>query len=42
VLDLTTWVSDDCAAFSLSIDSYHSDSPNPITIVYREIDHVYV
>jgi hypothetical protein len=40
-LDLSTYVSNDCAAFLLSIDAHHSDSPEHI-IIYGEIDHVYV
>ena len=42
MFDLTTCVSDDCLACLPYIDSYRSDSPEPITIVYVEIDHVYV
>jgi ankyrin repeat protein len=41
VLDLSTSVSDDCA-FLLSIDSHHTDSQEPITNIYGEIDRVSV
>jgi hypothetical protein len=41
VLELSTCISDDCTAFLLSIDSHYRDT-EPITIIYGEIDHVYV
>ena len=42
MFELATCVSDDCPACLPYIDSYCSDSPAPITIIYVEIDHVYV
>lgn len=42
MFDVSTCVSDDFPACLLSIDSYHSDLPEPITIIYVEIGHLYM
>ena len=40
MLPFQTCASDNCLACLLSIDSYHSDLPKLIAILYVELDHL--